>query len=135
MFGLFFLLGVAFAAEPEPQFTKLKKGEVAPWNGRLFNDAAVAKFIVEDKYKIEQCNIITSYELNKQAANLNLAHQKITIDNQTQIKNLQEKVKLRDDRIKELEKIKKPPNAFLWTAAGFLVGAGTTVGITYAVNQ
>ena len=135
MFGLFFLLGVTFAAEPEPQFTKLKKGEVAPWDGRLFNDAAVAKFIVEDKYKIEQCNIITKYELEKQSANLSLQHQKITIDYQTQIKILEEKVNLRDDRIKSLEKIKKPPNAFLWTAGGFIVGSAITVGITYAVNQ
>jgi len=135
MFGLFFLLGVAFAAEPEPQFTKLKKGEVAPWDGRLFNDAAVAKFIVEDKYKIEQCNIITKYELEKQSANLSLQHQKITIDYQTKIKILEEKVNLRDDRIKSLEKIKKPPNAFLWTAGGFIVGSAITVGITYAVNQ
>ena len=135
MFGLFFLLGITFAAEPEPQFTKLKKGEVAPWDGRLFNDAAVAKFIVEDKYKIEQCNIITKYELEKQSANLSLQHQKITIDYQTQIKILEEKVNLRDDRIKSLEKIKKPPNAFLWTAGGFIVGSAITVGITYAVNQ
>ena len=135
MFGLFFLLGVTFAAEPEPQFTKLKKGEVAPWDGRLFNDAAVAKFIVEDKYKIEQCNIITSYELNKQAANLNLEHQKIIIDHETQIKILEEKVKLRDDRIKSLEKLKKPPNAFLWSVGGFVIGSAVTVGITYAVNQ
>ena len=135
MFGLFFLLGVTFAAEPDPQFTKLKKGEIAPWDGRLFNDAAVAKFIVEDKYKIEQCNIITSYELSKQAANLNLAHQKITIDHQAQIKILEEKVKLRDDRIKSLEKLKKPPNAFLLSAGGFIVGSAITVGITYAVNK
>ena len=135
MFGLFFLPGITFAAEPETQFTKLKKGEMAPWDGRLFNDAAVAKFIFEDKYKIEQCNIITKYELEKQSANLNLQHQKITIDYQTQIKILEEKVNLRDDRIKSLEKIKKPPNAFLWTAGGFIVGSAITVGITYAVNQ
>ena len=135
MFGLFFLLGVTFAAEPEPQFTKLKKGEVAPWDGRLFNDAAVAKFIVEDKYKIEQCNIVTTYELEKLAANLNLEHQKATIDYQTQIKILEEKVNLRDDRIKSLEKLKKPTDGFLWAVGGFIVGSGITVGITYAVNQ
>ena len=69
MFGLFLLLSLAFAND-EPQFTKIEEGEVAPWSGRLFNDAAVAKFIVSDKYKIEQCNIQIEYEVSKSKANI-----------------------------------------------------------------
>ena len=134
MFGLFFLLATT-AGAADPQFTKLEEGEPAPWSGRLFNDAAVTKFIVEDKFKIEQCNIMTSYELSKQSAELNLEHQKSIIHLQTQINILEEKINLRDSRIKSLEKLKKPPNAFLWSVVGFAVGAGITVGITYSVNQ
>ena len=133
MFGLFFLIAVA--AADDPKFTKLEAGQPAPWSGRLFNDAAVAKFIIEDKYKIEQCDIMMTYELSKQSSTLNLEYQKKEIELQTQKDILEEKVRLRDDRIKSLEKLKKPPNSFLWSAAGFVVGAGITVGITYAVNQ
>tara|TARA_Y100000593_G_C4202600_1_gene282642 strand:+ start:220 stop:618 length:399 start_codon:yes stop_codon:yes gene_type:complete len=132
MFSLFFLLGVASA---EPEFTKLEKGEPAPWAGRLFNDEAVAKFIVEDKFKIEQCEIQTMYEVQKLKSSLDLEYSKKIIELESQITVLDQKVILRDDRIKNLEKIKTPPNAFLWATAGFITGAGITVGITYAVNQ
>lgn len=132
MFSLFFLLGVASA---EPQFTKLEEGDPAPWSGRLFNDEAVAKFLVEDRFKIEQCDIQTAYQVNKITAQLDLEYSKKIIELETQNQILNEKVNLRDSRIKSLEKLKTPPNAFLWATAGFIAGAGITVGITYSVNQ
>ena len=49
----------------EPTFIPLKKGQPAPFEGRLFNDAAVSKFIVEDRLKIEQCNVQIEYEVDK----------------------------------------------------------------------
>tara|TARA_X000001388_G_C2194897_1_gene108979 strand:+ start:116 stop:517 length:402 start_codon:yes stop_codon:yes gene_type:complete len=133
MFGLFFLLTAAIAADP--QFTKLEKGEPAPWSGRLFNDEAVAKFIVDDKYKVEQCNIQIEYEVSKSNLNLSLDHQKQMIELQTKNQILSDKITLRNDRIKELENLKTPPNPFWYTLGGILVGSGVTIGITYAVNQ
>ena len=132
MFSLFFLLAAASAADP--QFTKLKKGEPAPWDGRLFNDAAVAKFVIEDKYKIEQCNILVSYEVEKRIAEINLEHQREVLAIQTDNQILAEKVSLRDDRIKELEKLKKPHNPFWYATLGIVAGAGITIGIAHAVN-
>jgi len=134
MFGLFLLLSLAFA-DDEPQFTKIEKGEVAPWSGRLFNDAAVAKFIVSDKYKIEQCNIQIEYEVSKSKANLDLEYAKKIIELETENKILADKVLLRDDRIKGLESLKTPPDPFWYVTGGFLVGSAITIGITYAVNQ
>ena len=133
MFSLFFLLISSAAADP--QFTKLEKGEPAPWAGRLFNDEAVAKFIVDDKYKIEQCNIQIDYEVRKSELNLDLKHQHALIELQTQNQILSDKITLRDDRIKELENLKTPHNPFWYTLGGILVGSGITIGITYAVNQ
>jgi len=132
MFSLYFLLINAYA---EPQFTKLKEGEVAPWDGRLFNDAAVSKLIVTDKFKVEECNIQIEYSLSKQNAELSLDHKRAQIDLDTQIKILEDKVSLRDDRIKSLEILKTPPNHLWYTTAGILIGSGITIGITYSVNQ
>lgn len=132
MFSLFLFLNLAFAEEP--QFTTLQEGEVAPWTGRLFNDAAVAKFIVSDKYKIEQCNIEIEYAVSKKSIELDLDYQKKIIDLETQNKILNEKVLLRDERIKGLERLKTPPDPFWYVAGGFLVGAATTIGIAHAVN-
>ena len=132
MFGLFFLLSSAVA---EPQFTKLSEGETAPWAGRLFNDEAVVKFIVEDRLKVDQCEIQTSYSLEILRAELDLKHKKELININTNMSILEQKVLLRNDRITELESLKTPPNPFWYTTAGFLVGSAATIAITYSVNQ
>ncbi len=132
MFSLFFLLATAIAADP--QFTKLEKGEVAPWSGRLFNDEAVAKFIIDDKYKIEQCNIQIEYELSKQRSELNLNYQKELITLQTENKILIDKLNLRDERIEGLEALKTPHNPFWYAVGGIVIGSGITIGIAHAVN-
>jgi hypothetical protein len=133
MFSLFFLL--LTSAKADPQFTALKEGEPAPFAGRLFNDEAVTKIVVEDRFKIEQCNLQIDYEKEK----LNLAHsyelKQNKIELESQIKILQTKVDLRDERIKDLEKLSKPIKPIFYIAGGFIVGAGATIGITYAVNQ
>lgn len=133
MFSLFFLLMASAFADPE--FTKLEKGEPAPWPGRLFNDEAVAKFIIDDKYKIEQCNIQIEYEVTKSELKLNLDHQKQVIELQSKNQILSDKITLRDDRIKDLESLKTPHNPFWYALGGIVVGSGITIGITYAVNQ
>jgi len=133
MFGLLFLLSTASAADP--QFTKLEKGESAPWPGRLFNDEAVAKFIVEDRLKVDQCEIQTSYSLEVLNAELDLKHKKALVSLNTDIAILEQKVLLRNDRITELESLKTPPNPLWYTTAGFLFGSVVTIAITYSVNQ
>ena len=131
MFSLFFLLSNGYA---EPQFTKLSEGETAPWAGRLFNDEAVAKFIVEDRLKVDQCEIQTEYALKQAAAFINLDHQLEIINIQTEAEILKQKVALRDERIQDLEKIKSPPNSFLYATVGFIFGASATIGIVHAVK-
>ena len=43
---LLLLLSMEVSAE-QPKFVPLKKDEIAPFAGRLFNDAAVSKLIVD----------------------------------------------------------------------------------------
>jgi hypothetical protein len=128
----FLLLSISLA---DPMFTKIEKGESAPWAGRLFNDEAVSQFIVNDKLKVEQCNIQIDYEVQKSKAYLDLNYQKKIIELTTHNQILNDKVLLRDNRIQNLETLKTPPNPFWYTIGGILVGSSITIGITYAVNQ
>ena len=131
MFVLFFLLSAAVA---EPKFTKLNEGEVAPWTGRLFNDEAVVKFIVEDRLKVDQCEIQTSYALEVLSAELDLEYKKELIILNADISVLEQKALLRNDRIAGLESLKTPHNPFWYSIGGILVGSGITIGIAHAVN-
>ena len=131
MLGLLFI-SLALA---EPQFTNLQEGEPAPFPGRLFNDDAVTKLIIEDKFKVEQCDLQIDYEKKKLEAIHQYDIDKVKIELNSQIKILENKVDLREQRIAELEKLSKPIKPIYYIAGGFLVGAGATIGITYAVNQ
>ena len=131
MLGLLFI-SLALA---EPQFTTLVEGDQAPFAGRLFNDEAITKLIVEDKFKVEQCNLQIDYENKKLEALHQYDIDKVRIELNSQIKILENKVELREQRIQDLEKLSKPIKPIYYIAGGFLVGAGTTIGITYAVNQ
>ena len=127
----FLLMSLGWA---EPQFTELKKGEAAPFDGRLLNTEAIIKLAVEDQFKIQQCEIQIDYELSKQKALFDLEKQREKIDAEMQIKILTEKVNLRDERIKDLEKLSSPISPSLYIAAGFALGAGATIAIVHAVN-
>ena len=130
MLGFLFMT-FAWAA---PQFTELKTGEVAPFDGRLLNTEAIIKLAVEDQFKIQQCEIQIDYELSKQKALFDLEKQREKIESDTQIKILTEKVNLRDERIEGLEKLSSPIKPSLYIAAGFVFGAGATIAIVHAVN-
>ena len=127
------LLASPMAHAEEPTFKTLKKGEAAPFDGRLLNNAAIAKFIVEDRTKIEQCNIQVEYEVGKANTKSKYKHDLLTAKCEADDQRLQDMIAIRDDEIKFLRKSYEPPKNHWWLAAGFVVGASASVGIMYAV--
>ena len=129
-----FLLAWSPAAHAEePEFAVLKEGEAAPFTGRLFNDAAVSKLIVQDKFKIEQCNIQIEYEVGKANAASKYQYDLLSARSEADDQRYQDLLSIRDDEIKFLRKAYEPPNNHWWLAAGFVVGAGSAIGIMYAI--
>ncbi|OUV75407.1 MAG: hypothetical protein CBC91_07400 [Rickettsiales bacterium TMED131] len=130
------MLGILFSTLcfADPQFVTLEEGETAPFSGRLLNDEAIAKIGVEDAFKVEQCNLQINYELERQKLELALKFEKEKIILETDKKVLQEKVKLRDQAIKEMQDLRKPWPPVFYASGGFFVGAATTIAILYAVN-
>ena len=61
------LLLLSLAAYGDPEFANLKKGERAPFEGRLFNEEAIASILTNNSHKDMQCQIEIEYELDKQA--------------------------------------------------------------------
>ncbi len=118
----------------DPQFVKLEEGEVAPFAGRLLNDEAITKLGVEDAFKVEQCNLQIDYALEKQKLELEFKFEKEKIILETDKQILQEKVRLRDQTIKQMQDLRKPWPPVLYASGGFFVGAATTIAILYAVN-
>jgi len=137
----YFLLGfliawsnAAYAFEQKPKFTKLNQGQKAPFEGRLFNDAAVSKLIVENRFKAEQCNIEIEFHKNraiqKEKYNFNLLSAKCeAADDYT--KDL---MSINEDEIDRLNKLVKPNRNMWWLSGGFIAGVGASIAIMHAVK-
>ena len=133
MIGLLLLLTTSAAYAEDPTFTTLKKGEPAPFNGRLLNDAAVSQFIIQDRMKVEQCNIQIEYDLAKQKAALKYDYDLLTVRCEADDQRLQDMIAIKGDEIKFLRKSYGPPKNHWWLMGGVVIGAASSIGIMYAV--
>ena len=125
---MIFLLSILLAEEPK--YKDLKEGDVAPWDGRLLNEAAM-KILVEDSVtKDLVCEAKISYELNKIKIEEKYKYDVLKVKTDAEIHKLNELIKLQDEHIKQL----RPQNNIWPVIGGFIAGAGISIGIMYAVK-
>ena len=120
-------------ADENAEFTNIQKGEPAPFTGRLLNNAAVKMFIVDDKLKVEQCNIQIEYEVGKAQIAERYKYDLLVARSEADDERLNDMIEIRDDRIKSLEKYVKPSDKHWWLTGGVVIGASAAIGIMYAV--
>ena len=130
-----FLLAWSSAANgaEEAKFTNLKEGEVAPFDGRLFNDPAVSKLIVDHQFRDLECKLRVDFEIGQANAASQYKYDLLYAQSEADNQRFTDVIDIRDQHIKSLEKYVRPSNAHWWIAAGFVAGAGTAIGIVYAV--
>ena len=126
------LMSLAFANEP--QFTNLNKGEKAPFDGRLFNGAAVSKLITENQYKDLECEVKVEYELNKTLVKKQYEFDIMKAELVSRNEMLKEINEIRNDEIEELRKSYKPAKPYLWLTGGFILGSAASIAIFHTVK-
>ena len=125
---MIFLLSLLFAEEPK--YKNLKEGEVAPWDGRLLNEAAMRILVEESATKDMVCEAKTAFELNKLKIEEKYRYDVLKVQTDAEIKKLNELISLQDEHIKQLN-----PQNNIWPAiGGFIGGAAISIGIMYAVK-
>ena len=125
---MIFLLSLLFAEEPK--YKNLKEGDVAPWDGRLLNEAAIRILVEDSVVKDMTCEAKTAYELNKLKIEEKYRYDALKVKTDAEINKLNELIKLQDEHIKEL----RPQNNIWPVIGGFIAGAGISIGIMYAVK-
>jgi hypothetical protein len=126
------LLSTAFA---EPMLIHLKEGDVAPFNGRLMNDEAVANIIAGREMSMEQCEIQKELAISLTKAELQLEIDYLKAELETETEKNATLLELRDQEISSLRKEIKP-NKTMWAFfGGFLLATGTSLGTYYAVRE
>ena len=128
---LLFLLGTAFAGEPD--YITIQQGDPAPFSGRIFTDEAISSMIVQHEREVEQCKIDAQYTFDQFKAEQDLKYSLLETRTQAEINMYLAMIEARDQQIKRDKK------ADIWqrwaTYGAFVLGVGSTIGITYAVNQ
>ena len=130
-----FLLAYSSAANgaEEAKFTNLKEGEIAPFDGRLFNDPAVSKLIVDHQFRDLECKLRVDFEVGQANATSQYKYDLLYAKSEADNLRFTDVINIRDQHIKSLEKHVRPSNAHWWVAAGFVAGSATAVGIMYAI--
>ena len=129
---LLFLLSIALA---EPMLVHLKEGDVAPFDGRLMNDEAVANIIAGNEMTLEQCEIQKSLAVATTKAELQLEIDYLKAELETETQKNATLLELRDTEISALRKEMKP-NKTMWAFfGGFLLATGTSLGTYSAVRE
>ena len=114
----------------EPKYKDMKTGEVAPWDGRLLNEAAMRILVEDSATKDLTCEARTEFQLNNLKIEEKYRYDVLKAQTDAEIKKLNELVRLQDEHIKELR-----PQDNIWPlVGGFIAGAGLSVGIMYAVK-
>lgn len=137
----YFLLGFLFtwsnaahAYEPKPKFTKLNQGQKAPFEGRLFNDTAVSKLIVENRLMVEKCEIQIEYHVGKAVEREKYEYNILLAKSEAADEHLKDLISIKQDKIDELNKLITPNRSSWWLAGGFVAGVTTSIAIMHAVK-
>ena len=126
---------LASIAHGEAQFTNLKIGEPAPFNGRLLNDEALASLIVNQDSIEEACSIEIDYELDKAKAKWNYDFEIMKISLEGKLERSEARIETQQQELDYLRAHVKPNRTFLWISTGFLVGTGTSLAIYSIVES
>ena len=114
----------------EPKYKNLKEGDVAPWDGRLLNEAALRILVEENATQDLTCDARVEFKVNEVRIEERFRYDILKVKTDAELKQLNELIKIQDKFIKDL----KPKNNIWPVVAGFVGGAAISIGIMYAVK-
>ena len=133
-FFMFLLMACPVAHAEVPKFTTLKKGEEAPFEGRLFNDEALAIIIVDKKFENKECELRVDYEVDLSKSEEKYKYDILYAKCEADDIRLNELINIKEDENAYLRKQLKPPKSSWWLAGGFVTGVATAIGIMHVVK-
>jgi len=131
---MFLLLISLIASAEEPKFVPLEKDEKAPFSGRLFNDAAVSKLIVDNRLKAEQCSVEIQYYKDRTKAEEKYKYDTLQAKCEATGLRLTDLLEIKQEENERLKKLIKPNKNGWWLAGGFMLGTATSITIMHVVK-
>lgn len=126
---ILFLLSLASA---EPLMMRVEKGQTAPFDGRLFNDEAVASILADSESVIQQCEIRKDLEWKTQMAELQYKYDLLEAEHDALQYKHRNIVEIRDEEIEVLRRQGSTKRSMWMFLGGFALGTGTSLATYYA---
>ena len=129
---ILFLLSLASA---EPLMLRVERGQSAPFDGRLFNDEAVASILADSEAVTQQCEIRKDLEWKVQMADLQYKHVVLTAEYQSLEYKHQQMLEIRDEEIEVLRKQGSTKRSTWMFLGGFALGTGASLATYHAATK
>ena len=129
---ILFLLSLASA---EPLMMRVERGQAAPFDGRLFNDEAVASILADSEAVTQQCEIRKDLEWKVQMADLQYKHDVLTAEYESLEYKHQQMLKIRDEEIEVLRKQGSTKRSTWMFLGGFALGTGASLATYHAATK
>ena len=133
-FFMFLLVACPVAHAETPEFTTLNEGDKAPFDGRLFNNAAIAQLIVAKKFENKKCELRVEYEVDLSKAHEKYKYDILSATCEADDMRLNELISLREEENEHLRNQIRPNRNGWWLAGGFITGMAAAIGIMNAVK-
>lgn len=131
---------LSFGAAGIGRISPMNKGDKAPFNGVLLDAEAAAKIIVNQKEAENKCKIEIEKEVGIAEAKLLLDLENIKASRDALQKELDVRVKLKNEHIEFLENqavknSKKASNGKWWLIGGIAIGIALTIGGAFVIRE
>jgi len=130
---------IAHASDTDPKITTLRKGQLAPYSGTLFNTPAAAQLQVDLKFTKATCKIQTDRQIGLIKSELQLDIDLLTARLQSQEMLHTDILLIKNDQIKflegySLERKWHESNEF-WLVSGLVAGIVVTAIAGWSLGQ
>ena len=129
------LLLMSMALAEEPTYANLKKGDPAPFDGRLFSPAAVAQVITEHRLKDLDCDLEVEYRLDKAGTEAQYTYDILEATCKAEAQKLRDINIIREEELSILRASNKPLRPYIWMTGGFIMGTATSIAIFKTVSN
>ena len=129
---ILFLLSLANA---EPLMLRVERGQAAPFDGRLFNDEAVASILADSESVTQQCEIRKDLEWKTQMAELQYKYDILEAEHDALKYKHNNIVAIRDEEIEVLRKQGSTKRSTWMFLGGFALGTGASLATYHAATK
>ena len=117
------------------QFTFIKKGVSAPFDGTLFDPVATAKILAEKEMAEKDCLLKSKYDKDLLTATCIRETDLLSSALEIEKKKNNLIVSAQQEEIETLRKLAKGSDNTLWVTIGFVAGAATSIAIFFAAVE